>query len=144
MAPGGGIRAASIAMGALQSPDFRTEVVPQAQYLVSVSGGGYTAGAYQQTLTSAGTDPTGEDAAPSAANAFLPGTPEEDHIRRHSSYLAANPIEILVALGLVARHLLLSLVLLLPPAVLIGVATGVFYRFVPVTVLTATATEFCG
>ena len=44
---GGGIRAASVALGALQSPEFRAEVVPEAQYLVSVSGGGYTAGAFQ-------------------------------------------------------------------------------------------------
>ena len=48
---GGGIRAASVALGVLQSADFRTTVVPAAQYLVSVSGGGYTAGAFQQNLT---------------------------------------------------------------------------------------------
>ncbi|MGZ4604953.1 MAG: hypothetical protein ACXVXV_02330 [Blastococcus sp.] len=135
---GGGIRAASVAMGALQSPEFRERVVPAAQYLVSVSGGGYTAGAFQQTLTAAGPASSvweGEQVVRSADTAFLPGTAEEDHIRRHASYLASNLVEILVALALLARHLLLTLVLLFGPAVLIGVAVGVFYRYAPVTAL---------
>ena len=87
---GGGIRAASVALGVLQNDEFRTTVVPAAQYLVSVSGGGYTAGAFQQNLTPAGTQhlPDGEQPTASPETAFLPGTAEEDHVRRHSSYLA--------------------------------------------------------
>ncbi|HEV7212675.1 MAG TPA: hypothetical protein VGN47_13290 [Blastococcus sp.] len=135
---GGGIRAASVAMGALQSPEFRARVVPAAQYLVSVSGGGYTAGAFQQALTGAGAGAAvgeGEQVVTSPATAFLPGTAEEDHVRRHASYLASNLVEILVALALLARHLLLTLILLFGPAVLLGVAAGACYRFAPVTVL---------
>ena len=104
-----------------------------------MSGGGYTSGAFQQALTPAGPELADEKVVRSAATAFDPGTPEEDHIRRHSSYLASNPIEILVALALVARHLLLSLVLLLTPAVLAGVAAGLFYRYVPIVALGPTA-----
>jgi hypothetical protein len=141
---GGGIRAASVAMGALQAPRFRKDVVPAAQYLVSVSGGGYTAGAFQQALTGARADGAladGEQSTADAATAFLPGTAEEDHVRRHSSYLASTNLELLVALALLARHLLLTLVLLFGPAVLIGVGLGVFYRAVPVTTLDVLATS---
>jgi hypothetical protein len=139
---GGGIRAASVAMGALQAPEFRERVVPAAQYLVSVSGGGFTAGAFQQCLTGARSDAAvaeGEAVTASADTAFLPGTAEEDHVRRHSSYLAANLLELVVALALLARHLVLTLVLLFGPAVLIGVAVGAFYRAAPVTLLHAAA-----
>jgi hypothetical protein len=148
---GGGIRAASVAMGALQSREWRHSVIPAAQHLISVSGGGYTSGAFQQALTDAGQEyvPPSEDnllvryatAEPPSpaqsfpATAFLPGTVEEDHLRRHSSYLAANPTELLLALGLLARHLLLTLTLLFGPAILLGVAAGRFYESVRLTAI---------
>jgi len=135
---GGGIRAASVAMGALQSAPWRDRVIPDATYLVSVSGGGYTAGAFQQALTEAG-DPalTPDENLLSGrpGTAFLPGTVEEDHLRRHSSYLASSPKELLVALGLLGRHLLLTLTLLFGPAILLGVAAGEFYDSVRLTAI---------
>ena len=136
---GGGIRAASVALGVMQNDEFRKNVVPAAQYLVSVSGGGYTAGAFQQNLTPAGTQhlPDGERSTGSPTTAFMPGTAEEDHVRRHSSYLASTPVELLTALGLLARHLLLTLALLFGPAVLVGVAAGYLYRAVPLTIIGA-------
>jgi hypothetical protein len=137
---GGGIRAASVALGVLQSPEWRAHVIPEAHYLVSVSGGGYTAGAFQQALTGAASAQAGrkeEEPVRDAATAFLPGTAEEDHVRRHSSYLASTPAELLLALGLVLRHLLLTLVLLFGPAVLLGVAMGLFYRTVEVSPVAA-------
>lgn len=144
---GGGIRAASVALGALQSPEFRQRAVPAAHYLVSVSGGGFTASAFQQNLTGAacpGAVGDGDTVTRSAETAFLPGTAEEDHVRRHSSYLTSDFVELLVALGLLARHLLLTVVLLFGPAVLVGVAVGAFYRAVPVTVLDAAAVAATG
>jgi hypothetical protein len=135
---GGGIRAASVALGVLQSHEFRTAVVPEAEYLVSVSGGGYTAGAFQQHLTPAGArNLSPDEPIRSPDTAFMPGTVEEDHVRRHSSYLASTPVELLTALGLLARHLLLTVVLLFGPAVLLGVAVGLLYRAVPVTLIGA-------
>ena len=71
----------------------------------------------------------------------MPGTVEEDHVRRHSSYLASDPVELLVALGLLARHLLLTLVVLFGPAVLLGVAAGMFYRAVPLTLIGASVSS---
>ncbi|UQS24858.1 hypothetical protein L1857_19600 [Amycolatopsis thermalba] len=133
---GGGIRSASVALGALQP--LRQRLLG-AQYLVSVSGGGYTAGALVQALTTA-TDPKqappGEPVA-TPETAFGPGSAEEDHVRRHVSYLANTPAELLTALGVLARGLLLSLFLVFAPAVVLGVVTGWLYRQVPLTVFPA-------
>lgn len=134
---GGGVRAASVALGVLQAERFRTQVVPHAQYLVSVSGGGYTAGAFAQALTSAQPLdlPAGHQVVRDPASAFLVGSPEEDHLRRHSSYIADSPVHMLTALGLLAGHLLQTLTLLFSPAILLGVAAGLFYHHVPITEL---------
>ncbi|WP_147263821.1 patatin-like phospholipase family protein [Prauserella sp. PE36] len=129
---GGGIRAASVAMGALQS--LRTELL-EADHLVSVSGGGYTAGALQQALTDAGAPPPGEPVR-DPATVFTEGSAELHHVRRHSSYLADTPARMLAALGRIARGLLLSLTVLFGPAVVLGVLIGLFYHAVPLTELT--------
>lgn len=130
---GGGVRAASVALGALQS--LRSELLG-ARHLVSVSGGGYTAGAFQQALTAAG-------------HPGLPGTPLRDpetafgedsaelhHVRRHSSYLADTPLQVLAALARILRGLILSLTVLFGPAVVLGVVAGWFATRVPLTPLT--------
>ncbi|WP_157361892.1 patatin-like phospholipase domain-containing protein [Haloechinothrix halophila] len=132
---GGGIRAASVAMGALQT--LRSELLG-ARYLVSVSGGGYTAGALQQALTDAVNDErftgTSDDTVlRDPEHAYQHGTAEENHVRRHSAYLADTPWEVVAALGVLARGLLLSLFLLFAPAVVLGVLAGWFYRTVPLT-----------
>jgi hypothetical protein len=131
---GGGIRSASVALGFLQT--MRTPL-RKADYLVSVSGGGYIAGALAQLLTDAGSEritPPAE-AVRDADEAYGPGTVELDHVRRHSSYIADTAIEMLVALGVLARGLLASLVVLFGPAAPIGVLTAWFYNEIPLTVL---------
>ena len=97
---GGGIRAGSVALGFLQQ--MRDELV-KARYLVSVSGGGYTAGAFVQALTKANdvAIPEGWTQERDAKKVYAPGSVEEDHIRRHSSYLADTVPLLLVALGLI-------------------------------------------
>ena len=55
-----------------------------------------------------------------------------------ASYLARNPVEVLVALGLLFRHLLLNLVLLFGPAVALGVLAGCFINRIPITPLRVT------
>ena len=115
-------------------PSSATRVVPAAQYLVSVSGGGYTAGAFQQALTGAGAAGGGREgrAGRELAGDGLPAR----HARRRTTSAgtpATSPrtwSRLLVALGLLARHLLLTLVLLFGPAVLLGVTAGAFYRSV--------------
>jgi hypothetical protein len=136
---GGGIRSASVAMGFLQG--LRTELL-DADYLVSVSGGGYTAGAFQQLLTDAG-DPPKSPEAPEGdpvflhnpKHAFASGTVEVDHVRRNSSYIADTPWAVVVAMGVLVRGLLASIALLFSPALVLGVLIGLFYRVVPLTVL---------
>ncbi|MFI2206560.1 hypothetical protein ACH47Z_38615 [Streptomyces sp. NPDC020192] len=125
---GGGIRSACVTLGALQA--LRPQLC-RARYLVSVSGGGYTTGALQLALAGksrwceegryrAGTD-----------DVFMPGTPEEDHTRRHSKYVAEGTGQWLVAIGAVLRGLLASLGLLTATLLVLGLALSWGYHLVP-------------
>ncbi|WP_048553931.1 hypothetical protein, partial [Nostocoides japonicum] len=154
---GGGIRSASLALGALES--LRSRLLG-ARYLVSISGGGYTAGALAQLLTAA-TDPR-EDAAhqdaagrarrsgddegdraegPSerpvrdATHAYTAGTVELDHLRRHSSYIGSTTPQTLLALGVLARGMVATLMLVFLPAVVLGVGAAWYLHAVPVVTL---------
>lgn len=133
---GGGIRAASVMLGAFQNKDFRERVLAKAGYLVSVSGGGYTAGAFVQALTAArpATGIAGEVLA-DPGKVFAEGTVEEDHIRRNASYISRNTGETVFVLGLLLQHLILNLVLLFGPAIILGVLAARFYEAVPITAL---------
>ena len=132
---GGGIRSASVALGALQALR-ETKVLGTADYLVSVSGGGYTTAGIQLALTAA-TDgiPAGQ-AIPvtkaTPADAFSPGSAEEDHLRRHSSYIAAGLRQWMVALGVLLRGVLSSLVVIGLTITTLGLALGGFYGYVPI------------
>ena len=126
-ASGGGIRSASVTLGALQA--MRADVLARARYLVSVSGGGYMTGAFQLALTDANAD---ADSLATPADVFAPGSAEEDHLRRHGKYLADGGREWLAALGVVLRGVAASLALLTLGVVVIGVGLNAFYRAAPV------------
>lgn len=132
---GGGVRSASVALGAVQS--LRRELLT-ARYLVSVSGGGYTAGALQLALTSA----QDRDNPPEGIVLHDPhtvltqGTVEEDRVRRHASYIADTPARLVVALAIMARVLVLSLLALFGPAIVIGYLAGRAYQAFPLASLT--------
>jgi hypothetical protein len=132
---GGGIRSATVALGALRALR-EAGVLGEADYLVSVSGGGYTAGGLQLAMTRA-TDGLPRGQAPAsratAADAFAPGSPEEDHLRRHSSYIAESLGQWLVALGVLLRGVLSSLIIIGLTITTLGLAIGAFYRHVPIT-----------
>lgn len=126
---GGGVRSASVALGALQ--ELRKRRV-EARYLVSVSGGGYTAGALQLALTSAEPSETASGTiVRDREQALMPGSVEEDRIRRHADYLADSPQQMLLALGVLARVMLVSLTVVLSTAVVAGVAIGRAYQAAP-------------
>jgi hypothetical protein len=131
---GGGIRSGSVAMGALQT--LRTEL-RRARYLVSISGGGYTSGALAQLLTDAGDTNVAAygRVVHDPDQGYGPGSVELDRVRRHSSYIATSATQMLVALAVLARGLLATLMLLFFPAVAIGVAAAWFYNAVPLAVL---------
>jgi hypothetical protein len=85
-ASGGGIRSACVTLGALQALR-EAGVLGRADYLVSVSGGGYAAGAFQLALQPR----PGAEADPNAAGpdtVLGQGSVEEDHVRRYGRYLA--------------------------------------------------------
>jgi hypothetical protein len=130
---GGGIRSAAVALGALQALREKGErgELGQARYLVSVSGGGYTAGGLQLAMTQASDDPDRVSRA-GPGDAFDPGSPEEDHLRRHSSYIADSLGQWLVALGVLLRGVLSSLIIIGLTVTTLGVAIGEFYRAVPI------------
>lgn len=76
---GGGIRSAAFTLGALQAMDEAPSVVQDARWLSAVSGGSYMAAAWV----------TGRDARPGEPKpVWSRRSPEEDHLRRHASYLA--------------------------------------------------------
>jgi hypothetical protein len=132
---GGGIRSATVALGALDALREK-DVLKDAEYLVSVSGGGYTAGGLQLAMTRA-TDGLTDGQPPvsraTAADGFAPGSPEEDYLRRHSSYIADSLSQWLVALGVLLRGVLSSLVIIGLTITTLGLAIGAFYRRVPIT-----------
>jgi hypothetical protein len=131
---GGGIRSASVALGALQALREKG-VLGQADYLVSVSGGGYTAGGMQLAFTRARDGlPAGQAPVTKAAggDAFDPGSAEEDHLRRHSSYIADGLGQWLVALAVLFRGVFSSLVVIGLTITTLGLAIGEFYRTVPI------------
>ena len=104
---GGGIRSATFALGATQVLGDRG-VLGRADYLAAVSGGSYHAGSHQMLRAQARRQGTSI----AVADAFAPGTPEEDHRRRHAKYIADGAGGWAVAVGVVVRNLVVSLALL--------------------------------
>ncbi|TMK78537.1 MAG: hypothetical protein E6G47_09615 [Actinobacteria bacterium] len=120
---GGGVRAGTVALGALQA--LRTQLL-RARYLLSVSGGGYVAGAFQLALqTQEDMDPASQA---SPKDVFTPGSLEEDHVRRHTSYVSDGPRQWLAALGALLRGVISSLAVIALTVAAAGIATGWFYR----------------
>ena len=72
----------------------------------------------------------GEEPATQASpkDVFAEGSLEEDHVRRHSSYLSDGPKEWLTALGVLLRGVVSSLAIIALTVASLGVATGWFYR----------------
>ncbi|MFI9359666.1 hypothetical protein ACIG5E_01175 [Kitasatospora sp. NPDC053057] len=130
-ASGGGIRSACVTLGALQA---LRPWLKRARYLVSVSGGGYTVGALQLALSdSAPGSPVHAVSGLTADTVMEPGSPEEDHLRRHSKYIADGTGEWLVALGTLLRGVLSALTLLLAAVLVLGLGLSRFYHAVPLT-----------
>jgi hypothetical protein len=106
---GGGIRSAAYNLGALQV--LREEgILDEAAYVTAVSGGSYIASAY---ATVAHRSPPAPDEKP----VYAPGSPEEEFLRNHSSYLAPG-------LGGKARLLLRVLLGMAVNLLLVAVAVG--------------------
>lgn len=143
---GGGIRAAAFGLGALQALQEQRQLVrgPRAaRWISGVSGGGYAASA--ATLLNAGSRaryvggaPVGGSDLPPGVGPFGPGSPELDHVLRHSGYIAESGgvrlglvfVGLLLAqLGIIGARLIALMMLLAAAAVAnAAVATAVLGR----------------
>jgi hypothetical protein len=150
---GGGVRSACVAMGAMQefskAPPvkaadimgrFRDGADPQlidaVDYVISVSGGGYSAGA--RLLAVQPSETISEE--PLLSQRFEDGSVEFDHFRRGSSYIADSPGGLILALAEVLKNLVASMTILFIVPILLGWVSGYllsrpdfsFAAFVPV------------
>lgn len=111
---GGGIRAAAYGLGALQALQENGILTgpKRADYLSAVSGGSYIATAV--TLVAQGGMPgePGGEAAVGATDPFARGTPEEQFVRDHTTYLVHGPGGRLAYLGRLVGGILLNVVFL--------------------------------
>lgn len=132
---GGGVRSACIGMGVTQEfskappikltaeigKRFRSgtaapKLIDAVDYVISVSGGGYTAGARLLAVH--------DDESPLVSQRFAEGSPEFDHFRRHSSYIADSPGELLLALTGVLKNLIASMAILFTLPAVLGSVLG--------------------
>jgi hypothetical protein len=111
---GGGIRAAAYGLGALQAMQENGILTGpgKADYLAAVSGGSYIATAV--TLVAQGGMPgePGGDTAVGADDPFARGTPEEQYVRDHTTYLVHGPGGRLAYAGRVVGGILLNVLFL--------------------------------
>ena len=111
---GGGIRAAAYGLGALQAMQENGILTGpgRADYLAAVSGGSYIATAV--TLVAQGGLPgePGGDAALGAEDPFARGTPEEQYVRDHTTYLVHGPGGRLAYVGRLLGGILLNVLFL--------------------------------
>ena len=142
---GGGIRSASFALGALQvlqdkdpaesvqGPDGESaSELMRAKYITAVSGGSYTAGAFVLAVhekEESGTERRNERPVDNLDydKVFTPGSPEFDHLRRHSSYIADGLREWSIAIFAVLRGAFLSTLILGSVAMTAGLWVGHLY-----------------
>src|SRR5437764_11942575 len=86
---GGGIRSASYCLGALQGLE-EAGFLGKARLILGVSGGSYIAAS--RALVAHGLEQTaaGQGAASARLAPYAPGSPEEQHLRDNSRYLAPH------------------------------------------------------
>lgn len=139
---GGGIRSACVAMGAMQQLARprgavtgawpATPALDDFDYVISVSGGGFSAGA--RVLGVQG-EPTGDRPGGGAiarlSERFSPGSVEFDSMRRRCDYIADSPLALLRALAEVLKNLLASLLIVASSAVILGWLLGIFVYYFP-------------
>jgi hypothetical protein len=129
---GGGIRSAAFNLGALQELQ-NAKRLQKAKYLAAVSGGAYIAAAFSMVAkTPKADDQLNDDSDPELVTSdrppFYHGSPEEQYLRNHSSYLAPGGIGRARFILRVALGLLLNLAFLTAGLVLLAWVLALFYR----------------
>ncbi len=115
---GGGIRSAAYNLGALQALTDANEY-QTADYISAVSGGSYIAAAYAIVASHSQPGVIKPDRPP-----FHPGSPEEQFLRNHSSYLAPGVAGKLSLLWRVVRGLVVNLTLIMLLVTAVGLIGG--------------------
>jgi hypothetical protein len=121
---GGGVRSAAFNLGALQSLQDKGRL-SEARYLSAVSGGSYIASAFCMVAQTPGVKGLDQDVFNEKdGQPFAPGTPEEQYLRNHLSYLAPD-MTAKVYLGLrLAAGLLVNVLLIGLPVLIAGLVIG--------------------
>lgn len=124
---GGGIRSAAFNLGALQALQA-SDVLRRTAYVSAVSGGSYIASAFCMV---AKTSDRGEkaDSDPDAFDGehgppFAPGSPEEQYLRNHLSYLAPTGLAKLYLAMRMVGGLLVNVLLIGLPVLIAGLLAG--------------------
>lgn len=128
---GGGLRSASVCLGALQGLNS-VGVLDRIDYISTVSGGGYTGGAFvasslqnQQFCFD-----TRQGVRPSSGPLKVGDTPTVAHLRDHSNFLAPHGLgDLLQDIALVVRGLITSAFVIAPYVVLAAALTVFVYSF---------------
>lgn len=125
---GGGLRAASFGLGALQALQDKRGLLRgphAARYLSAVSGGSYIAGAYALVNNSGRIEAdggSGTDPGLGSQSPFAPGTPEAEHLRRHCRYMVEDGGALLtIKLGF---RVILNLLMVVGLVALVGLWIG--------------------
>jgi hypothetical protein len=126
---GGGIRAASFALGALQTLQENGQLhgESKATHLSAVSGGSYIVGAMASIQKSIEDAPS---PAPNPIRPFAPGSPEEHRLRNRLGYLTHGPGGLPRAAWRIVLGILVNVTLLGSTVLIAGVAAGWIYGFV--------------
>ncbi|MEV0388864.1 hypothetical protein [Nonomuraea sp. NPDC050643] len=122
---GGGVRAACLALGALQVAE-ESGVLARARYVSAVSGGSYMATAFLSSRAWLLRNPLEEQATPPWSR----GSAEEEHLRRNLRYLGEDLSDLFLGLTRYVLSLLVNLVPFVTVTVLVGCLLGSLYRSV--------------
>jgi hypothetical protein len=115
---GGGIRSASYCLGALQTLEG-AGFLAKAKLILGVSGGSYMAAS--RALVARGLE---RGAGPTGLPAYAPGSPEEQHLRDNTRYLAPDAKTLLAGVLSLVFGVAVTLVLVLVPVFAVAHAWG--------------------
>ena len=111
---GGGIRSASYCLGALQRLE-EAGFLGKARLILGVSGGSYIAASRALVAHGLEQSAAGPGADPAGLPPYAPGSPEEQHLRDNSRYLAPDAKTVLAGVLSLLFGVAVTLVLVLTP-----------------------------
>jgi hypothetical protein len=133
---GGGIRSASYCLGALQVLE-EAGFLNKARLILGVSGGSYMAAS--RALVARGLESGAGGAGANGSPAYAPGSPEEQHLRDNTRYIAPDAKTLLAGVLSLLFGVAVTLVLVLTPVFAVAHAWGWVLRSRRVLTFTATS-----